>query len=176
MIRKILFAFAITPMILSSCFVDKVDETLVVKGLRPVYGQPGTSKIISIQEPAVIEQPGKIVYLAPILFINELNKGFHVIDNSNPAKPEKVAFISVPFNKDLAVKGQYIYANNDLDLVSIRYISMDSIQVISRIENAFDGIPLFPSDYRGFFECVDLSKGDVIGWESVTLTNPKCRT
>jgi len=175
MVKNILLVILSLPLVFSSCFVDKVEENLVVDGLKPVYGAAGASKIVSIQEPAGFETPGKIVYLPPILFINELNKGFHVIDNSDPSKPQKVAFVSVPFNKDLAVKGQYIYANNDLDLISIKYISKDSISMISRIENAFDGVPLLPQNYSGFFECVDTTKGDVIGWESATLTNPKCR-
>lgn len=175
MIKKILVGIAAFSMILPSCYTDKVDETLVVEGLKPIYGQAGTSKTVLIKEPVEFKQPGKIVYLAPILFINELDKGIHVIDNSDPSKPEKIAFIAIPFNKDIAVKGQYIYANNDLDLISIRYLARDSIQVISRIENAFDGVPLLPKDYTGFFECVDPSKGDVIGWEPATLTNPKCR-
>ncbi|HAQ37911.1 MAG TPA: hypothetical protein PLU49_15385 [Saprospiraceae bacterium] len=175
MLKKLLLPFLSLTLVLSSCFTDEVEENLVISGLRPVYGQPGTLKKISIQDPVPFEIPGRIVYLHPLLFINELNKGFHIIDNSIPANPKQIAFVSIPFNKDIAVKGSIIYANNDLDLVSLKYFSKDSIQLISRINNAFDGIPFMPDDYSGYFECMDPSKGDVIGWENATLTNPKCR-
>jgi len=175
MLNKFLLPLLLLTLVLSACFTDEVEENLVITGLRPVYGVPGALKKISIIDPIAFETPGRIVYLHPLLYINELNKGFHIIDNSDPANPQQIAFVSIPFNKDIAVKGSYIYANNDLDLVSLKYVSKDSIQLISRIDNAFDGVPLMPDDYSGYFECVDPSMGDVIGWETATLTNPKCR-
>ncbi len=162
-------------ILMLACFEDEVDENLVVNGLRPVYGVTGVTKRITIGEAEQFTTPGRIVYRKPYLFINELDKGFHIIDNSNPANPQNIAFVSIPFNKDLAVKGDYVYANNDLDLISLKIISRDSIQLISRIHNAFDGVPLLPPDYNGYFECVDPAKGEVIGWEPAVLTNPKCR-
>ncbi|HEU4902901.1 MAG TPA: hypothetical protein VFT06_08915, partial [Flavisolibacter sp.] len=50
------------------------------------------------------------------LFLNEVNKGIHVIDNSNPAAPKNIAFINIPNNIDLAVKGSYLYADSYSDV------------------------------------------------------------
>jgi hypothetical protein len=48
---------------------------------------------------------GKLFIQGHYIFLNEVDKGIHVIDNSNPAQPRNVAFIDIPGNVDLAVKG-----------------------------------------------------------------------
>jgi hypothetical protein len=35
---------------------------------------------------------------------------------------------------------------------------------------------LFPPLYNGYFECVDESKGAIIGWEDAVLDQAKCVT
>jgi hypothetical protein len=42
-----------------------------------------------------------------------------VIDNRNPASPQNVAFISIPGNLDLALKGNILYADLYTDLVTL---------------------------------------------------------
>ena len=53
------------------------------------------------------------------IFLNEVNKGVHIIDNSNPAKPSIKAFINIPGNVDIAVKGSTLYADLFADLVVV---------------------------------------------------------
>jgi hypothetical protein len=53
------------------------------------------------------------------IFLNEVNKGVHIIDNSNPASPALKAFINIPGNVDIAVKGSTLYADLYTDLVVI---------------------------------------------------------
>ena len=50
-----------------------------------------------------VSTPGKICVKGNIIFLNDLDKGVHVIDNSNPAQPRKIAFINIPGNEDIAV-------------------------------------------------------------------------
>jgi hypothetical protein len=66
-----------------------------------------------------IQNPGKIFILGNYIFLNEVDKGIHIIDNSNPASPQNVAFIDIPGNMDLAVKGNILYADAYADLVTI---------------------------------------------------------
>jgi len=53
------------------------------------------------------------------IFLNEVNKGVHIIDNRNPASPVIKAFINIPGNVDIAVKGSTLYADLFTDLVVV---------------------------------------------------------
>jgi hypothetical protein len=174
--RTIIF-FLLLAGLWSACDpTDKSEPDWTVMGLKPIYGQVEQIRNVKVEDTIAMLKPGRIVYLAPRLFVNEVNKGIHVIDNSKPSNPVKEAFISIPFNKDLAVQNNIIYADNDRDLITLRYHHKDSIELIERQENVFDHLPAFPNDFNGYFECIDESKGIVVDWEEAELVNPKCRT
>lgn len=64
-----------------------------------------------------LERAGKIYIYGKYLFVNEFYKGIHVYDNSNPRAPKSVSFLNIPGNIDMAVKGNYLYADSYGDLV-----------------------------------------------------------
>lgn len=72
---------------------------------------------IALEAPKALKAPGKIYIKDDMLLINEVGKGIHVVNNQNPQAPEKLAFIKIPGNIDVAVKGDMIYADNYMDLV-----------------------------------------------------------
>jgi len=86
---------------------------------------------------------GKIYYRAPYIYVNERYKGVHVINNTDPYKPVKEGFILAPGCIDMAVKGNILYLDNAVDLVSF---DLDSKQVTKRIRNVFPE-PLPPEDF-----------------------------
>src|SRR4051794_7828754 len=45
-----------------------------------------------------VKTPGKIFVLGDYIFLNEMNKGIHIIDNSDPASPVNKYFIDIPGN------------------------------------------------------------------------------
>ena len=49
----------------------------------------------------------------------KIDKGIHILDNTTPANPKNVAFIDIPGNMDLAVKGDILYADLYTDLVTL---------------------------------------------------------
>ncbi len=69
------------------------------------------------------EQPilatGKIYTKDNFLYVSEPGKGIHVIDNSNPSAPQKVRFVAIPGNMDVAMKGDILYADSYMDLLAI---------------------------------------------------------
>ena len=89
-------------------------------------------------------QTGKIYYRTPYIYVNERYKGVHVINNTNPANPVNEGFILAPGCIDMAVKGNILYIDNAVDLVSI---DLDSRQVTKRIRNVFPE----PSPPENFF-------------------------
>ena len=118
--RKIILLplLVITVFLLQSCLKDKVTKTYSV--FEPIYrNKSEVLAEIKSSAPVSISSPGKIYMYGNYIFLNEVNKGVHIIDNSNPASPVVKAFISIPGNVDIAVKGSTLYADLFTDLVVI---------------------------------------------------------
>ena len=183
--NKILFLFVLC--FLAGCARPAPVEVGVVEGLKPVYIS-SEENIVEVQAAKEFENLGKIVYAAPYLMINEQYRGIHVLDNTNPADPIKIAFIQIPGNTDFTLKGQYLYANHGNDLKTFliggdpanlgsSIYDIEETQIIPNFFADAQGVQvntLFPPGYTGFFECVDAEKGDVVAWEETTLLNPEC--
>ena len=84
-----------------------------------------------------LENPGKIYLKDNYLFINELKKGIHIIDNTNPASPKAISFIQILGNIDIAVKDNILYADSYLDFVALDISNPKDVKEISRTESVF---------------------------------------
>jgi len=114
-----------------------------------------------------MEQTGKIYYREPYIFVNERYKGVHIINNANPYNPVKEGFVLAPGCIDMAVKGNILYIDNAVDLVSF---DLESKRVTKRIRNVFPE-PLPPEDIF-FYRHDNRPAGHIIiGWERVENDN-----
>jgi len=106
---------------------------------KPIFMQRSElEKSIKIESPRKIQNPGKIYIKDNLIFISEQYCGIHVIDNANPENPVKKAFIQIDGCVDLAMKDQILYADNAVDLVSLRLkADLSGIEVTSRVKNVF---------------------------------------
>jgi hypothetical protein len=103
---------------LQSCLKDNVTKTYSI--FEPIYkSKTEVLSEIKSSTPVSISRPGKIYMYGNYIFLNEINKGVHIIDNSNPASPSIKAFINIPGNVDIAVKGSTLYADLFTDLVVV---------------------------------------------------------
>ncbi|HRI23003.1 MAG TPA: hypothetical protein PLA68_18720, partial [Panacibacter sp.] len=66
-----------------------------------------------------IDHAGKIYIKDNYIYLNEVNRGIHIIDNSNNSHPVQVAFLSIPGNLDIAIKGNTLYADMYTDLLAL---------------------------------------------------------
>lgn len=150
-------------------------QPLFVPGMKPVYVSKAATTHIYADIPRSIVHLGKIYAKSPYIYINDSGMGVHVIDNTIPSDPQRIAFIHIPGNNDIAIKDNYLYADNFTDLVTLDISDWQNISVVSRVKNlySFDEIT-YPINYNGYFECADSTKGIVIAWETTTLENPKC--
>jgi hypothetical protein len=156
----------------SSCIPDYDHK---VDGLKPIYMSSDDAFDIKIEVAQKMVSPGKIYIYNNYLFVNEKAKGIHVINNANPSNPQKIAFINIPGNYDMAVKGNVMYVDNFTDIVALSLNNVNNITVLKRIKNAIKATNFMsPDNYTGYFECVDTTKGYVIGWEETKIVNPKC--
>jgi hypothetical protein len=84
-----------------------------------------------------LERPGKIYVRGPYLFINELKKGIHILDNRNPATPRMLGFLNIPGNTDIAVRGNVLYADSFVDFLAFDITEPTNVRLVKRVENAF---------------------------------------
>ena len=118
------------------CLKDKLTHTYsilvpVYKDKNEVYGN------IRSNTPTEIQSPGKIFIYGNYIFLNEINKGVHIIDNADPSKPVAKAFIDIPGNLDIAVKGNTLYADLYTDLVVVDISDAQHAKFIKYIPNVF---------------------------------------
>ncbi len=133
--RKIVALLSVV-LLLSSCMKDKLTKTYTV--YEPVYRDKATvlSEIKS-NSPQSIKNPGKIYKYGNYIFLNDINKGVHVIDNSNPSAPVIKAFINIPGNVDIAVKGNILYADLYTDMVVVNIADPLNAVLAKTVANIF---------------------------------------
>src|SRR4030042_5327945 len=147
---------------------DKVFETYELNS--PVYlSYDELREAVTDTLPINLEHPGKIYIKGNYLFVNEVRKGIHVVDNSNPESPEVLRFIEIPGNIDLAVKDDILYADSYVDLITLDISNLSDIKEIGRIEDVFSySLPPYESEQR--LGEVDQSQGVVVGWKTEKVT------
>lgn len=94
-------------------------------------------KSIKSFDPISLKYPGKIYIKDTLLFIVEKFQGVHVINDYDPSNPENIKFITIPGIVDIAVKGNVLYADNAVDLVSVDITDLDNVKEINRVKNVF---------------------------------------
>jgi hypothetical protein len=150
-----------------SCDDQRV-ETVTWTEYEPVYmSQQKFLDAVKLEGARDLKSPGKIYFYEGYLFVNEVNKGVHIIDNRDPSSPAFTGFISIPANKDIAVRGNLLYADSHKDLLVFDIENLHDPVLITRVENVFE---FTLSSQAGFpFRQVDHSRGIVVDWEPVEV-------
>ncbi len=155
---------------LTSCLKDDCSEVRSFVEFEQVYVQPVEFRVdIKTVEARPMEETGKIYFYNNYIFINEQYEGVHVIDNTNPASPQNIAFIDIPGNLDIAIKGNIMYADNYADLLTIDISDMQNPNLTCRDEEVFNyhfnnnlGYFIYnkPLDRKISIDCNDPNFGD----------------
>ena len=133
-------SFLLITVLLSTtaCVKDSCKELHTYTFYEAVYKtKTAVRENIKSNSPRAVENPGKINIRGSYIFLNEVDKGIHVIDNSNPSSPKNIAFIDIPGNMDLAVTGNTLYADLYTDLVAIDISNPASVKLTKVIESIF---------------------------------------
>lgn len=122
--------------LLPGCLKDKVTKTYTI--VTPVYTTKST--VIaningSASEP--IGSIGRIYIKDQFIYLNEPDKGIHIIDNTNPASPRQIAFLNIPGNQEVAIKGNTLYADMYRDLMAIDISDPHQIKVTGTAHEVF---------------------------------------
>jgi hypothetical protein len=166
----LVFFASLLMITLFSC--EKSDE-YSYEALSPVY-----MKFNDFRQPLktssakTIKQSGKIYFKDNYIFINEVNEGIHVIDNTFPASPQNIAFYEILGNVDMAIRGNILFADSYIDLVAIDIKDILNPREVGRIANAFpEVLPVFEDASIPYaWHQIDRTKGVIVGWKKTTLT------
>lgn len=146
--------------LLQSCLQDACDASQTFIRFDPIYlSAEDIRQEVESHSIRGLKNPGKIYYYQQYMFINERQEGIHVIDNSDPKQPENIAFISIPGNVDMAVRGNTLYADSYMDLLLIDISTITNPNLVERQEEVF--INNFPFDQN---------RGYIIGYEETSVT------
>ena len=145
---------------------DKVFEEITYTANTPVYMDFGEFRSsIKKTVPQQMVNPGKIYFKDNLLYINELNEGVHVVDNTDPASPQIIAFIEIPGNYDIAIRNNVLFADSYIDLVALDISNPNNPVELDRIENAFPNVLPPMDEVLPIFD-LDFTKGVVVGWKT----------
>ena len=135
--QSVLLIFLLPLHYLTAC-TDKCQQVRTYRKYTPVQFSVAELRQAVTSGPArPLEEPGKLYVKDQYLFIVEVKKGIHIIDNSNPAAPRPVSFLSIPGNVDLAVRDNILYADSYMDLVALDISNPASIREVGRTETGF---------------------------------------
>jgi hypothetical protein len=155
-LKFILVLFGIA-LVFSSCLKDHCQKNF--RMFIPIYkSRAAVLQDVKLQGSQKIEKAGKIFSYGNYLFINDVDKGIHIIDNSNPAVPNKTGFLNIEGNLDLWVRNNLLYADCYDNLLVIDIHDMHNIQLLESLPNVFP-----QRDYNE--AAIDASKGYVVGWQ-----------
>jgi hypothetical protein len=160
------------PILLASCS-DNAPKN--VMGYAPIYNSDTGQIVITTLAPQATENGGKIYLKDQYCYQVEANKGIHIIDMSDPKTPKKLSFIQVLGAQEIAIKGHYLYTNSTNDLLIIDISNIHAAALQQRIANVYALVSSETPPEAGYFECVDPSKGKVVGWEKKKLAAPNCK-
>jgi len=126
--------------LLPGCIKDhiKKTETYTYTITTPVYKT--RAEIFAaingnIAEP--VQTAGKLYIKDRYIYLNEVEKGIHIIDNIDPSSPKQVAFLNIPGNMDIAVKENILYADTYTDLLAIDISNPKKATVTNAVQNFF---------------------------------------
>jgi hypothetical protein len=123
---------------IDSACTDQCTETRTYRQYTPVtLTTTQVRQGIRVDAARGLEQPGKIYTKDGYLFINEMKRGVHVIDNRDPAAPKPLAFITIPGNGDIAIRDHFLYADSYMDLVTFDISDLKNIREVNRSQNVF---------------------------------------
>ncbi len=160
------FLFASLFVGLYSC-QDVIEETYTVN--TPEYmTYDDLRSSFSVKSGQDIIQSGKIYFKDNYIFVNEYQEGIHVVNNADPSNPTTIAFIEIPGNVDLAIKGNMLYADSYVDLLTIDISDINNITEVDRDTNVFPYI--IPFIEEGVLDDIDESKGVIIGFNVTQKT------
>ena len=142
---KLILVLTMLFFISQACIDDSDSDYVLVNVVTPKYMTlDALRSSVEITSPLPIIESGKIYVYNDLVLVNDVENGIHVIDNSNPENPEKVACIKIEANNDMEIKGDYLFVDSLMDLVIFDISDIDNIKEVTRLKDVFPSYVVMP--------------------------------
>lgn len=143
--KKFIFSISVVCALLAvgfqACIKDTCSNETSYTRWTPIYKTDAELREApQYQAARDMKNTGKIYFYGKYILVNEQKEGIHVIDNTNPSAPQKVGFLSIVGNVDMAVKGDYLYADSYRDLLTIDISTLTNPRVTCRAQDVFPSL------------------------------------
>ena len=182
MILRRSMVFALVALLLQSCILHtetimyEEEDFVDVAYYVPTYETTSqlTAKV-SVTPAKDYAVAGKIITYQNYIFVNRPNEGIHVVDNSDPANPINLHFITIPGSLDMAIIDNHLYTDMYSELVVFDISDVTQPRLIEEFTasdvfyyNPYtfieDAVTTQTYDFVQY-ETIDASRGIVTGWE-----------
>ncbi len=92
---------------------------------------------IKTSAPQPVSMPGRIYLQGDYLYVNEMGKGIHIFDYSQPSSPQNVGYIPIPGNGNMTIYGNYLYADEYSDLLTLDITNPMAAKLVNTTPNVF---------------------------------------
>ncbi|MCF6128624.1 hypothetical protein L1S35_03000 [Flavobacterium sp. AS60] len=156
-----LFAVCIFSIFISSCDSDDSQKEQAKFAVPTLKSLGAIRANISVSSARQTNSDGKIYVAENYLFYIAKEQGVHVFNNTNPAAPVNIAFINIEGVHDISVKGNYLFADNFVDLLVFDISNIQNITLVRTVENTIGFSPVYPDDAE-FYDYTVHPTGDEI--------------
>jgi hypothetical protein len=157
-------------LLVFACSSSETEDFEVYELFTPVVmSMDEVRESVAVQSPQEIEVTGKIYVKDHLLLVGDEKRGIHIFDNSNPESPQKIAFLAIPGNHDMEMRGNYLYADSYVDLLVFDLSDITAVNLKSREEEVFPYQVEYPEagDLPQEFnwDSYNFQDGIVVGWQ-----------
>lgn len=126
---------------------------------------------VSVTTARATQSNGKIYVAENYLFYIAKESGVHVFDNTNPSAPQNIAFINLAGVHDIAVKGNYLFADNFVDLLVFDISNIQNITLVRTVPNSIAFFPEYPEDAEYYDYTAEPGQDEIITGFTVEMRN-----
>ncbi|SNR86688.1 LVIVD repeat-containing protein [Hymenobacter mucosus] len=155
---------------LTACPLISPIERIPIPVYKPLLmARPQLEQAVAVLPPRDMHNTGKIFLRDPYILINERYQGVHIINNQDPSHPRPVAFLRIPGNVDVAMKGNLLYADSGPDLLTFDLSNVQEARLLHRVREAVPELPMpetgdVPTEYQPQNRPADAV---VVGWQKL---------
>ncbi len=155
-----------TVLLVFSCDTNDDDYEFVTVATPELMSKSEFRKSVDISSPKNIEEAGKIYVYGNYIFVNDVNRGIHILDNTNPRFPKAIKYIQIPGNEDISVKDNYLFADSATDLVVFDISNINLISEVERLEDVFNVYDLqVPNEAQTLdYSNYNYEEDIIVGW------------
>lgn len=154
----------------TSCEKDD-DDGLAKFAVPTVKSLAEIRSNVSVTNARATQSNGKVYVAEHYLFYIAQESGVHVFDNTNPSAPQNIAFINLSGVHDIAVKGNYLFADNFVDLLVFDISDIQNITLVRTVPNSIAFFPEYPEEAEYYDYTTVPGQDEIITGFTVEMRN-----